>query len=74
MPWGNAARSGRMLLQIMGNCCCCHGAVALRIDPSLRVVLFLAVMQPIFDDVLANGPEAFSKYWDDSDLMTKVRL
>jgi hypothetical protein len=30
-------------------------------------------MQHVFEDVMANGPAAFSKYWDDQELMLKVR-
>eukprot|EP00199_Chlamydomonas_sp_CCMP681_P002826 CAMPEP_0119108878 /NCGR_PEP_ID=MMETSP1180-20130426/15945_1 /TAXON_ID=3052 ORGANISM="Chlamydomonas cf sp, Strain CCMP681" /NCGR_SAMPLE_ID=MMETSP1180 /ASSEMBLY_ACC=CAM_ASM_000741 /LENGTH=305 /DNA_ID=CAMNT_0007094551 /DNA_START=17 /DNA_END=934 /DNA_ORIENTATION=+ len=36
---------------------------ALKDDPELKHV---------FDDVIAEGPAAFQKYWDDAELMTKI--
>jgi len=29
-------------------------------------------LKPVFEDVLANGPQAFAKYWDDTELMGKI--
>ena len=39
------------------------GMAALKDDPELK---------NMFDEIKTKGPEALSKYWDDTDIMSKI--
>eukprot|EP00879_Flechtneria_rotunda_P011121 GHRR01011618.1.p1 GENE.GHRR01011618.1~~GHRR01011618.1.p1 ORF type:complete len:304 (+),score=115.86 GHRR01011618.1:124-1035(+) len=46
-------------------------------NPSKSAAMYEALkddpeLQPVFDEVKANGPEALQKYWDDTELMSKI--